>query len=71
MKQINLKQLLDLQDQGGSFKFVATKELEDGTMASVELDNVHHALAFERNEFDIALVEDEPKNKGGRPRKEE
>ena len=72
-KELNLKQLLEIQDQGGAFKFVASKELDNGEIVKVPLDNCNHAIAFERQDFDIELVEDfdEPKNKGGRPRKEE
>ena len=50
--------------------FKATKEI-DGELKEVILDNELHVAAFEKDDWDIEEVTDEPKNKGGRPRKEE
>jgi hypothetical protein len=39
----------------------------DGEIKTVELENEHHVAAFIKNGW--TEVEEEPKNKGGRPKK--
>lgn len=59
----NVKRLGEIQDSGVPHKFVAQKEI-DGKLVEVPLDNVMHALAFEKDEWEIEAEDlSEPKGK--------
>ena len=55
--------LENIQNSNAPHKFVAQKEI-DGKLVEVPLDNVMHALAFEKDEWEIEAEDlSEPKGK--------
>jgi hypothetical protein len=59
----NEKKLYQIQNSGVPHKFVAQKEI-DGKLVEVPLDNIMHALAFEKDDWEIEAEDlSEPKGK--------